>query len=173
MVKRNWDKYETALLVEIYINIENGADKKTLLKELSSDLRRLAILDGYEVDEKFRNFNGMQWQFGFLRFAFEGRSLESRRIPQIFLEIVDLYKNNREKYTRILNEAQDKIGRKVTEMSEKTKKQQFIDWIVKYEGKKCPTDFFIENFEKVSDYAVKRSISKNDCFVFDCQDVLV
>jgi len=54
-----WDKYEVALLIECYENIKNGEDQKSALMQLSKDLRNMAILAGKNIDETYRNYNGM------------------------------------------------------------------------------------------------------------------
>lgn len=64
MREKNWDKYEVALLIEAFLAIENGADRLAVLQELSLKLRKIALGEGYEIDEKFRNLNGVQWQLG-------------------------------------------------------------------------------------------------------------
>lgn len=55
-----WDEYETALLVEAYIKVtENGGMKTRVLQELSNNLRQMAVNKGIEIDDVYRNLNGM------------------------------------------------------------------------------------------------------------------
>ena len=91
MREKNWDKYEVALLIEAFLAIENGADKIAILQELSLQLRKMAKIDGFDIDDKFRNLNGMQWQLGFIKLAFNGSSWENRKPPKLFISPVHFY----------------------------------------------------------------------------------
>lgn len=162
MREKNWDKYEVALLIEAFLAIENGADKISILQELSLQLRKMAKIDGFDIDDKFRNLNGMQWQLGFIKLAFNGSSWENRKPPKLFIEGVATYKENREEYLRILGEAKEKIRQGAKEMTADENKQSFIKWFEVFDGRKCTVELFLDHFEKVSSYAKKYNISKSD-----------
>ena len=100
-----WDKYEAALLIETFgkINEENGP-RKQCLEELSNLLRRRAENLGLEIDDKFRNFNGMCLQLAAIESLLLPAKSE-RHCAQVFLYIIDLYKNDRKQFDRILIEA--------------------------------------------------------------------
>lgn len=66
ILQKTWDKYEVALLIECYENIKNGEDQKSALMQLSKDLRNMAILAGKNIDETYRNYNGMVWQYAYI-----------------------------------------------------------------------------------------------------------
>lgn len=100
-----WDKYETALLVEAFWKIEDkDGNREDILKELSKNLRQKAINQGYLIDDKFRNYNGMAIQLANLSTSFFPERPHMHK-TQIFEEIADLYKNHREKYNNLLEEA--------------------------------------------------------------------
>ena len=108
MPKKNWDKYEVALIIEVYQNIKQGrVDKQAALVALSHNLRQMAKNEGLEIDDKFRNLNGMQWQLGFIERAFVGEDYESRTPPRIFIEMVAVYNENQAEFQSILAEAHD------------------------------------------------------------------
>lgn len=82
MPQKNWDKYEVALLIEAFQNIKQGrVDRNSALVALSQNLRRMAINKGMEIDDTFRNLNGMKWQLGFIERAFLCDRYESRTPP--------------------------------------------------------------------------------------------
>ena len=55
-VRIPWDKYETAILIDACIKVQNNIlSKEIAVSEVSADLRRLAISRGYEIDDVFRN----------------------------------------------------------------------------------------------------------------------
>lgn len=119
MPQKNWNKYEVALLIEAYQNIKQGrVDRNFALVLLSQKLRRMAINKGVEIDDSFRNLNGMQWQLGFIERAFLCDSYESRPPSRIFLEMVAQYRDNQEEYQSILDEAHRRVIRRI-ELSDK------------------------------------------------------
>lgn len=162
MREKNWDIYEVVLLIEAYYKIENGEDRLITLQTLSQELRQLALNGGYEIDDKFRNLNGVQWQMGFIRLALNKTEFESRKPPKIFIEGVELYKKNREEYFATLRKARMLLKKEKQEMVLESTKTQFIEWLRGYKEKKCAELIFLDLFEKVSDYALKHSISKNN-----------
>lgn len=103
--KINWDKYETALLIEAFWKIENKEGNRTeILTELSKTLRQKAINQGQQIDDKYRNYNGMTLQIAHLTSSFfPDRSVMEK--TAIFEEIADLYKTNREEFNKLLAEA--------------------------------------------------------------------
>lgn len=114
MVQKNWDKYEVALLIEAYQNIKQGrVDKNSALEELSQNLRQMAKNEGLEIDDVFRNMNGMQWQLGFIERAFQGQDYGGRTPPKIFVEMVAVYNENQQKYLSILKCAHERIAQPI------------------------------------------------------------
>ncbi len=106
-----WDKFEVALLVEAYFTIEKDSKKKgEVLQELSNNLRRKAINEGKDIDDTFRNLNGMQWQLRFVKCAFTNSSMGSHRPSKMFCDIVNMYINDRELFNEIVIEAKQKIS---------------------------------------------------------------
>ena len=86
-----WDKYEVALLIEAYIMIKNGnTNKVEALQNLSDDLRKKAKNEGMEIDETFRNLNGMQWQIGFIDCAFKNSGYGTHMPSKLFQKMVDM-----------------------------------------------------------------------------------
>lgn len=108
-----WDKYETALLIEAFWKIENKEGNRTeILTELSKALRQKAINQGQEIDDKFRNYNGMTIQLSNLVASFFPNRASMHKTA-IFEEIADLYKTDREEFNKLLVEAHKIIGEPV------------------------------------------------------------
>lgn len=120
-----WDRYEVALLLDAYLQIQEEPQKeKEILADLSKNLRERALHLGYTIDETFRNENGMSIQYQRMKFlmtnsayGFEGP------IPRCFNEVVDIYKKDRNWYQMILNKARKDAG---LEVEEKKKKAPII-----------------------------------------------
>lgn len=116
--KVGWDKYETALLIEAFWKIENKEGNRIeILTQLSKSLRQKAINQGQEIDDKFRNYNGMTMQIANLAGSFfpERSSLHK---TMIFEEVANLYKTDREKFNKLLEEAHKLVEPKKIELKE-------------------------------------------------------
>lgn len=151
-------------MIEAYQNIKQGrVDRNTALVALSQNLRQIAINDGLEIDDTFRNLNGMQWQMGFIERAFIVEDYESRTPPRIFVEMVALYNENQAEFQAILTEAHSKIvGKKEESLDDR--KQLFIEWLA---GQNIPSEAVIQNIEYVCEYAIKRNITKKNVWDID------
>ena len=58
MIRKAWDIYESALLLDTFISIENGnINRKNAIDDLSALLRSLGQSRGITIDEKYRNTN--------------------------------------------------------------------------------------------------------------------
>ena len=105
-----WDRYETALLIDTFWEIEKFPSRKQeLIKGLSEALRLKAINSGLMIDEKFRNVNGITMQLTPIAHAFfpDRASLTSSRM---FDRMVELYKTDRESFDRILAVAKSMVA---------------------------------------------------------------
>jgi len=136
-----WDKYEVALLIDSYIKIENGIGSKLdTLQDLSNKLRKKAINEGLQIDETFRNLNGMQWQMGFIDRAFNKTGYGSHLPSKLFQEMAELYQTNRTFFNNVLMEANDKIIDQISALDSIT-----IDKRLEYEEEdemnKCKEDY--------------------------------
>lgn len=164
MSQKNWDKYEVALLIEVYQNIKHGrVDKNSALVALSQNLRKIAQNENLEIDDTFRNMNGMQWQLGFIERAFIGDDYDSRTPPKIFMEMVGIYNQNQKEFLDILEEAHRKINGD-TNMGDDERKKLFIKWLG--ENISFSPMAVVNNINYVSAYAFKRSIAKKSFWSF-------
>lgn len=107
-----WNRYEVALLLDAYLQIQEEPQKeKEILADLSKNLRERALHLGYTIDTTFRNENGMSIQYQRMKFlmtdgavGFEGPT------SRCFHEVVDIYKKDRNWYQMILNKARKDAG---------------------------------------------------------------
>ena len=164
MHPRAWNKYEIALLIEAYLRVKNdNMALEPILLQLSKDLRAMEMNNSTCIDDTFRNVNGMHWQYGFIKIAFEKETFENRKPPKAFLEMVSLYQEDHDQFLSILNEAHAHIINLSGEKNQvQSQKQKFIDYYdglgyQKFSSSKC-----IGCLERVSEYAQKHSICRND-----------
>ena len=100
-----WDEEEAALLVDIYRRIEaTPSQKSELLHQLSDVLRKRAVSKGMEIDERFRDFNGMKFQYDLLRYLMtDGEQGNPKKIAKTIAKIAEIYRSEPETFEKILN----------------------------------------------------------------------
>lgn len=170
----HWDQFEVALLVDAYIRItEKDENKKTVLEQLSKQLRDKACNEGLEIDDTFRNLNGMMWQIGFIECAFKKTGYGKHMPSKLFQHVVDLYQENREEYNRILTIAVKKTyGENVREETEVTNnsmlgnRDAFLKWL-NLSGDEKRSEYICNAFDEASTYAMGHRISKRAIWEVD------
>lgn len=106
-----WDKYETAILIEAYTEVENGKFAyNDAIKYVSDTLRERAINLGYKIDEVFRNENGIKMQMKIIDDLFQDGTSKLHKASPIFYKMVETYNNDRYEFKRILYRAKIESG---------------------------------------------------------------
>lgn len=107
MAERTWDKYEAALLIDTYNDVDSGAFKRDIaIAKLSDKLRQRAINLGLSIDAKYRNVNGVSFMLSSLLFLFSDGQKKSIKIPNaVFFSVYDIYKNDKTEFNMILLKA--------------------------------------------------------------------
>lgn len=161
ILQKTWDKYEVALLIECYENIKNGEDQKSALMQLSKDLRNMAIFAGKNIDETYRNYNGMVWQYAYIKLAFNKGSYGTKRPTPLFVKMVELYDSDRCEFDKILEEAYRISGReKETKMQSFVDTKQFMDWLHTIKTKKYTPERCVECVTMASQYATSHGVTR-------------
>ena len=119
-----WNQHEQAVLLHALIKVLNHEVKrKQAVAEVSTQLRDFAIAQGISIDEKFRNENGIALQMNRLKYVFTGGKSGLPVKTGWYFEIVQLYKNDQEKYKKLLGEVMEVLA------SKKAKNVSFSTWI--------------------------------------------
>ena len=101
-----WDKQETALLIDAYLRLKNKElSQQEAVKEVSTLLRRRAILSGMEIDDVFRNTNGITMQMKIIGGLLDNRPSGLHSATKMFNEMVRLYKSEPDVFHEILIQA--------------------------------------------------------------------
>ena len=108
MVKsEKWDKYEAALLIESVFKINTGVSSRAdEVRKLSDMLRNRANNLGVFIEEKFRNQNGINLQIVAVE-SLLNAEMAPRHCAKIFIEMLKLYENEREKFNSVLEIAHE------------------------------------------------------------------
>lgn len=105
-----WDIEEAVLLLDMLLkSLDGKLTRKEAIRQVSEKLRRRAVNRGIEFDDIFRNENGITFQMSALEVAYTGRKTKLKQPTKLFVETVNLYRNNRELYEEILKEAENVV----------------------------------------------------------------
>ncbi len=151
-----WDKYETALLIETFWLIEkNPNDKKALIEKLSCDLRQRAINIGLEIDEKFRNVNGITMQLAPIGHAFF-TDRPTLTTSVLFEEMVRVYRTDKERFEKILDEAKQQVLRgNDMRNSRENNRRVFAEWLINNNTTGIENGNVIKTLDSASSHSLK------------------
>lgn len=111
MIRITWDKYETAILIEASLKIINKEiSRKDGIFEVSNTLRQRAINNGIQIDDKFRNVNGISMQIAMMISLVQEQDSPLHNYSKLFTEMVALYKNDKTSFYSILHQAKKEAG---------------------------------------------------------------
>lgn len=118
-------KHEAALLLDAYLRVLSGElSRIDSVKECSRMLRLMAINSGMEIDDIYRNVNGISFQMASMESAYQGRTI-MKPATRLFTEMVYLYKTDNKEFQKLLKEAKN--------MAEKDQNNEamFMSWLSK------------------------------------------
>lgn len=119
--QKPWDQYEAVVLLEGFLDIlSNNFSRNEVIDRVSHDLRTMAINQGYEIDDIFRNKNGITFQMKSMESAYLGYTV-MKPASRLFTETVALYRNSPSEYEKMRKEAR--------EMIEGNKEKKFMDYL--------------------------------------------
>ena len=159
-----WDIYEAVVLLDGYLEMRQSRQpRKQIIGRVSSDLRRMAVNRGLEIDEVFRNENGISYQIQSMDSAYKG---EKVYIPatKLFEKAVEMYRTYPKRYLEILEEAKSMIAGK------QNNKAAFLSWAVSaLPAQRCK--WIEENLAKIERFAFSVDLISEP--LFDISDVMV
>ena len=107
-----FDLIEAVVLLDAYLGIgAPGETKAHTARLVSAKLRTLAINRGRVINEAFRSDKGILGRLKKMEAAFGNANLSDADIPQVFVDAVNLYYENRSEYKRLLQYANSIIGK--------------------------------------------------------------
>lgn len=162
-----WSLTESVILLDALIAYLDGKiTLKSLKTDVSSFLRKYALYRGIEIDDKFRNENGIAMQLWVMEYYFTGgkHGLKKDQCPKIFQEAIDLYHQDRKEFERILREAKA--------MNQNDKKEQFFVWLSSKVPASNLSDFYLA-YDFIENYAKDSGILKTELISIKTKDELI
>lgn len=103
--QKPWELHEAVVLLDGLLDIQiNNSPRAEVIDRVSHDLRMMAINQGYDIDEVFRNRNGITFQIKSMESAYVGYTV-MKPASKLFAETVALYRNFPSEYEKIRKEA--------------------------------------------------------------------
>ena len=98
-----WNKYETAILIEAYIQVKEGKLlRKDAIAQVSKRLRERMLKIGTIISETYRNENGIALQMSAIGYAMGDEAKGIAHVSNIFREIVTIYNEEKTKFRQLL-----------------------------------------------------------------------
>lgn len=102
-LKIPWEQDEAVILLDALIKVRNGdITRKDAVANVSKELRQRAINKGIEIDEIFRNIDGIGFQMSCLEYVLNDDKHGTMHASKLFKETVKLYKENKNKFEKTL-----------------------------------------------------------------------
>lgn len=157
-----WDIYEAVFLLDGYLEwLNTNQPKVKIVKRISADLRRMAMNRGIEIDDIYRNENGISYQIQSMDSAYKGKRVY---VPatHLFEKTIELYRTDAERYAEILEEAKSMVAAK------QNNKNAFLAWTASVlPAQRCK---WIEtNILKFEQFAVSSKLISGS--IFDITDI--
>ena len=112
-VRIGWDEYEVALLIDACNRIrDNKIDKAECVHKLSNLLRQRAKANGINIDEVFRNENGIALQMTKMEYLLTDGKKGLPGASKLYIEMAKMSKLNSDEFEKILILAKEQIGYK-------------------------------------------------------------
>ena len=99
-----WNKYETAILIDAYIQVKEGKLlRKDAVAQVSKRLRERMLKIGTTISETYRNENGISMQMSAIGYAMGNEANGISHVSNIFREIVKMYNEENDKFHQLLS----------------------------------------------------------------------
>lgn len=110
----SWNMLEAIVLLEAFISTKDGLLSRTdAISRASSDLRKMALNQGMNIDQTFRNESGISFQMHSMESAFYGKTM-FKPATKLFAEATRICREDQEEYQKLLKEARTMIDGKKT-----------------------------------------------------------
>lgn len=167
-IQPRWNKMEAAILLEAVLNVENRSEKRQdAIVRVSATLRKIAETRGFEIDDKYRNINGITFQFQSMEYSALGRiSPTNKTGSKLFDEIVGIKNQFPNEYNALLKQAREFLKTDKTKPEDEVNKMNFREvfkkWLVSHGKNERATDYITGEFDAISDYAKDKKVSVVD-----------
>ena len=123
-----WNKYETAILIDAYVQVKEGKLlRKDAVAQVSKRLRERMLRIGTTISETYRNENGISLQMSAIGYAMGNEANGINHVSNIFREIVKMYNEENDKFHQLLTIA-NAMYPKALDVAHTVKPTQKVDY---------------------------------------------
>lgn len=152
-----WSQQEAAILLNGYMESLRGElPRSHIIMQVSADLRKMVVNNGFEMDDIFRNVSGITFQMMSMESAYCGRTI-TKPATQLFKDTVKLYNESNEEYERLLKEARTVIDGKLNY------KNSFALWLSKTTSN-AQINMLLNSCNIIEEYCLKLNILRAPLF---------
>lgn len=148
--------------------------RKDAVKRVSHDLRQMAVRQGMDIDDIYRNENGIHFQMRSMESAWQGHTVSSKPATRLFLDVVAMYRDNRLGFDALLSEAKAMVTAEDSSVSTNSSKQPkwnkyeaaiLLDgYLEVFEGKSLRKDVVRRVSKDLRQMALNHGMEINDIF---------
>lgn len=166
MVKQKpWDIREAVILLDAVIRVYEGkVDRKTAIAEVSTKLRLMAVKNGLQIDEIYRNIAGITFQMYSMESAYLGYTVR-KPATKLFTETVTLRKENKKEYDKILQEVYALMD------ADKSLEEKFIAWLSEKVSPAQLSELYMV-VSSINEFCISRKILKQPLLITDDLSIL-
>lgn len=154
-----WDKYEAAILLDALVSSYEGRiSRKEAIESVSSELRNRAKKKGLEVDDIFRNINGITLRMLEMESILtDGKKGMKTHYPsKLFQNVVALYRNDSAAYEKLLREARNMPG-------SNHRQDRYFAWLASQVSPAQLSELYIV-YTDIEEFCLKRNIIPQKLF---------
>ena len=153
-----WNLAEAVILLDATLQYKAGKiTRSEAVSTVSDQLRHMALNKGQEIDDIYRNLNGISFQMASMESALAGYTI-IKPATRLFEEAVLLYNSNPTEYRRVLKEAQA-----LNTVASKTNEEQFVEWLSsRTSSTQVPEIMAL--YEEIESFCKKRNVLKQPLF---------
>ena len=122
--REQWDIHEAVILLDGLLRCqEKIITRKEAILSVSKRLRRMAENRGVNIDDIYRNVNGISFQMSSMESALAGHTI-MKPATRLFAETVSIYQNDPMRFKKLLEEAEVMIRG-----NQMTNEEKFMTWL--------------------------------------------
>ena len=150
---------EAVIMLNALIAAREGRmSRKDAIVAVSSELRSRAKRNGIEVDDIFRNVNGITLQMSTMEYILTDgeKGMKKSSMPKLFQDAVAMYQNDRATYEKMLREARNVPDTKSIQ-------DQYFAWLETQVSPAQLSELYMI-YADIEDFCLKRSVIKKKLF---------
>lgn len=158
-----WDMSEAVIMLNALIAAREGRiSRKDAIESVSSELRTRAKRNGVEVDDIFRNVNGITLQMSTMEYIVTNgeKGMKKSPMPKLFQEAVTMYRNDRVIYEKTLRAARNMTDAKSIQ-------DQYFTWLATQVSPAQLSELYVI-YADIEDFCLNRSVIKKKLFALTC-----